>query len=116
MNTNIGWTVQSQHGWSHYEGEPGNTFTEDQLPHPEVQRAGGVDPDLYRRQHGLWVGEAAGPMPSFVGTETGYAPAEGLLKTGNVESYASFLPDAESALTAVSEESVEPVEDVLINE
>lgn len=29
--------------------EPGQTFTEDQLPDPELQRANGIDPDKYRR-------------------------------------------------------------------
>lgn len=29
--------------------EPGQTFTEDQLPDPELQRANGIDPEKYRR-------------------------------------------------------------------
>lgn len=29
--------------------EPGQRFTEDQLPDPELQRANGIDPDKYRR-------------------------------------------------------------------
>lgn len=29
--------------------EPGQTFTEDQLPDPEAQRAIGIDPEKWRR-------------------------------------------------------------------
>lgn len=66
MNGNIGWTAQSQHGWVENVGEPGQTFTEDQLPDPEQQRKGGVDPDLYRKGYGLWVN----PITDFEQPET----------------------------------------------
>jgi len=91
---NTGWTAQSTHGWVHDEGVPGQTFTEDQLPHPEVQRASGINPEQYRNQHGLWVEPAVGVMPQFVGTETGHAPEEVLEKTGHVQSFQSFIPEA----------------------
>ena len=107
MTTNVGWTAQSSHGWVHDEGTPGNTFTEDQLPHPEVQRAAGINPDLYRNAHGLWVEPAEGPLPVFTGTETGLDPVEGVRQTGNVESYMSSIPAPEVEDEAVSEE--EPV-------
>lgn len=58
MNQNIGWTAQSKHGYIESEGIPGQTFTKDQLPDPEQQRKGGVDPDLWRNpSHGLWIDE-----------------------------------------------------------
>lgn len=57
MNQNIGWTAQSQHGFIENPGPPGQTFTKDQLPDPEQQRKGGVDPDLWRNPShgGLWI-------------------------------------------------------------
>jgi hypothetical protein len=97
MNTNIGWTAQSKHGYVHDEGAPGQTFTEDQLPHPELQRASGINPDVYRSQHGLWVGPADGPMPEFYGSETGYTPAEAVAKKGNVESFLSVPRESSEA-------------------
>lgn len=55
MSTNVGWTAQSSHAWVDHEEAPSNTFTEDQLPDPEQQRKGGIDPDLYRKGTGLWI-------------------------------------------------------------
>lgn len=52
---NHGWTAQSPHGWHHEEGIPGNVFTEDQLPDPEVQRKAGIDPNKYRAEQQLWI-------------------------------------------------------------
>jgi hypothetical protein len=97
MNTNIGWTAQSPHGYVHDEGMPGQTFTEDQMPHAELQRVNNINPELYRSAHGLWVEPAAGPMPEFYGTETGYAPADAVKKTGNVESFMSVPRDSSDA-------------------
>jgi hypothetical protein len=93
MTSNIGWTAQSTHGYVHDEGLPGNTFTDDQLPHPEVQRAGGVNPDLWRSMHGLWVEPAVAEHTEFISTETGHAPHEVIRKTGNVESFQSLPAD-----------------------
>lgn len=87
---NIGWTAQSGRGYVHDEGAPGQTFTEDQLPNPEVQRASGIDPDVYRGQHGLWVEPTTGVHPKFVGTETGVAPEDAIDKNGYVESFSEF--------------------------
>jgi hypothetical protein len=56
--SNTGWTAQSPQGFIHSDGEPGQTFTKEQLPDPEQQRKGGVDPDLWRNPaHGLWIDE-----------------------------------------------------------
>jgi hypothetical protein len=57
MDTNHGWTAQSQSAWIEDPGAVGQTFTKDQLPDPEQQRKGGVDPDLYRAGYGLWIEE-----------------------------------------------------------
>lgn len=108
---NVGWTPLSGVPFNHYEGHPGQTFTEDQLPHPEVQRAAGINPDLYRAQHGLYVEPAAGPMPVFIGTENGLEPSETLRKTGNVESFASSIPEPVAPLVEPSEPTAEVVED-----
>lgn len=103
MTSNVGWTAQSSHGWVHDEGMPGQTFTEDQLPHPDVQRASGIDPRQYRRQHGLWVEPAEGPMPEFVGTETGHSPKDSISETGHVQSFQSYFPEVpEEQLTKVT--------------
>jgi hypothetical protein len=87
---NVGWTVQSPNGYIEDFGDLGQTFTEDELPHPDVQRASGIDPDLYRKGHGLVVDPAVAPRAQFVSTETGYAPHQVIEKTGNVESFRSF--------------------------
>lgn len=55
MDISHGWTAQSKGAWVEDPGEVGQTFTEDQLPDPEQQRKGGVDPDLYRKGYGLWI-------------------------------------------------------------
>lgn len=52
---NTGWTAQASHGWVHDEGIPGQAFTEDQLPDPEQQRKGGIDPDKYRKEPSLLI-------------------------------------------------------------
>lgn len=112
---NIGWTPLSGVPFNHYEGEPGQTFTEDQLPHPEVQRAAGINPDLYRMQHGLYVEPAAGPMPVFTGTENGLEPSETLRKTGNVESFASSIPEPVAPPVELSVDLTDvPAEDIII--
>lgn len=95
LSTNIGWTAQSGVGFIHEVADPGQTFKEHELPHPEVQRASGINPDLYRQAHGLYVEESDVERLPFVGTETGLEPAEGLLKTGNVESYVTSPPEPE---------------------
>jgi hypothetical protein len=86
---NIGWTAQSSYAFIHDEGTPGQTFSEDQLPHVEVQRASGINPELYRAAHGLTVTPAEAPIPTFVGTETGVAPQDAIKLNGNVESFVS---------------------------
>jgi len=91
MNSNIGWTVQSKQGWIEDHGAPGNTFTEDQLPHPELQRSAGINPEKYRAQHGLWVdGPGENRRPEFLGTETGQTPDQILAAAGDMESFASY--------------------------
>lgn len=92
-NENYGWTAQSQQGWVEDHGVPGNVFTEDQLPHPELQRLAGINPEQYRQAYGLWVDEAAGPRPEFKGTETGHAPHEILKDAGVVQSFHSYVPE-----------------------
>lgn len=101
---NVGWTAQSKHGWVHDEGQPGNTFTEDQLPHEELQRASGIDPHTYKRMHGLTVEPATGPKPEFRGTETGVAPHEAFAQNGSVESFQSFFPEPENPTQVVPAE------------
>lgn len=103
LSGNVGWTPLSKVPFNHYEGEPGQTFSEDQLPHPEVQRAAGINPDLYRAQHGLYVTPAAGPTAQPVGTETGLSPAEALRKTGNVESFVFVVAEPVEALAEPSD-------------
>jgi len=93
MNSNIGWTAQSTHGYVHDEGMPGQTFTEDQLPHPEVQRTSGINPEQYRNQHGLWVEFSDAERPEFLGTETGRTPEEVYNNTGTMESFQSSPGD-----------------------
>lgn len=44
-----GWTPLSGELFPDYGTELGQTFTEDQFPDPEVQRANGIDPERYRR-------------------------------------------------------------------
>lgn len=93
MNQNIGWTAQSKHGWIHDEGMPGNTFTEDQLPHPDLQRLAGINPEQYRKQHGLFVEEGGGTRPEFVGTESGHSPAHVHESRSGHESFFSYTPE-----------------------
>ena len=88
MNSNVGWTAQSKHAFISHEGPPGQTFTENQLPNPDVQRASGINPDQYRRQHGLYYTPAA-DTHTFVGTETGKAPTDLHQSVGNLESFMS---------------------------
>ncbi|WP_188187639.1 hypothetical protein [Nonomuraea sp. SYSU D8015] len=46
----IGWTVQSPFPKpDDVDHRVGNTFTADQLPDPEAQRAAGIDPDQWKR-------------------------------------------------------------------
>ncbi|MFI6512849.1 hypothetical protein ACIBCT_35055 [Streptosporangium sp. NPDC050855] len=46
----IGWTAQSDHPKPRdVDDTVGNTFTPDQLPDPEVQRAAGINPDQWAR-------------------------------------------------------------------
>jgi hypothetical protein len=114
LSTNIGWTAQHPTLFVHDEGEPGQTFTEDQLPHPDVQRASGIDPVLYRSAHGLIVTPAEGPMPTFVGTETGVAPHEAIRVNGNVESFISVPAESVAASVEPSVDLTEvPVEEVV---
>lgn len=109
LSTNVGWTAQSSVAFIHDEGAPGQTFTEDQMPHPEVQRASGINPELYRSAHGLVVTAAEGPMPTFVGTETGVAPHEAIAVNGNVESFASVVEEPVEAVVAPVEPTPETV-------
>lgn len=109
-NNNVGWTAQSSHGWVHTEGEPGQTFTEDQLPHPDVQRASGLDPDKYRAAHGLWVDEAVGERAPVVGSETGKHPRDIAGNIGDLESFRSYpdgVPDYAKEDKIAEEEKAE---------
>lgn len=54
---NNSWTAQSAHSFVHSDGVPGQTFKRSELPDPEQQRAGGVDPELWRKGYGLWIEE-----------------------------------------------------------
>lgn len=47
--SNSGWTAQSGQFFHTEQADLGQTFTEDQLPDPEAQRANGIDPEQYRR-------------------------------------------------------------------
>jgi hypothetical protein len=112
LSTNVGWTAQHPFAFIHDEGAPGQTFSEDQLPHPEVQRASGINPELYRSAHGLTVTPAETSVPAFVGTETGVAPEAALLLNGNVESFASRPVEPLAPPVALSTTITErPVED-----
>jgi hypothetical protein len=93
---NHGWTAQSQHGWTESEGVPGNTFTEDQLPDPNIQRLAGIDPEQYRSQHGLWVEESDNEPPQFRGTRSGLTPAQVLASNMTHESFRSYYADPDS--------------------
>jgi hypothetical protein len=104
LSTNIGWTPQSGVGFIHEVADPGQTFTEDQLPDPEVQRASGINPDLYRAAHGLYVSPAVAPKPYFVGTETGLDAKSAVAATGNVESFMSVPSPATQVADAEQEE------------
>lgn len=86
------WTVQSARPYIPREEEPGQTFTEAQLPHPDVQRASGIDPELYRKLYGIHLVDAEEGMerPEFRGTETGVHPND--VTPGNLESFRSY-PD-----------------------
>jgi hypothetical protein len=47
----IGWTVQSGVPKpKDVDDRVANVFTPEQLPDPEVQRAAGIDPDLWKRR------------------------------------------------------------------
>lgn len=92
-NSNIGWTAQSKDHYIEDAGEPGNVVPEHLLPHPEVQRAAGINPDQYRRQHGLWIEESDQERPAFVGTETGRTPEEVFQENGTMESFQSQPED-----------------------
>lgn len=107
LSGNVGWTAQSRVGFIHDEGMPGQTFTEDQLPHPEVQRASGINPELYRQQHGLTVLPSDNNRPEFVGTETGVAPHEAIRVNGNVESFASVPATVTTPVEPLEEAPVE---------
>jgi hypothetical protein len=106
-STNIGWTPQSNVGFIHEVAQPGQTFTEDQMPDPEVQRAAGINPELYRSAHGLYVDPAAAPKPYFVGTETGLDAKSALAVTGNVESFMSVASPATQVAESEQEEQAE---------
>lgn len=87
------WTVQSGRAYIPREEEPGQVFTEDQLPHPDVQSASGINPDVYRKLHGLHVEpavEGSAKRPEFRGSETGVHPTK--MTPGNLESFRSY-PD-----------------------
>lgn len=89
MNSNIGWTAQSKDGYVHDDGMPGNVIQEHELPDPEVQRAAGINPDLYRGMHGLVVEPSDKEAAPFTSTETGSKAHEVIRKTGNIESFQS---------------------------
>lgn len=106
IDGNHNWTAQSSHGWVHDEGAPGNVFDEHELPHPELQKAAGINPDVYRSQHGLHVRPSDVKRPEFKGTETGAHPSATSTHLGTSESFQSYLEELEEELAV--EETEKP--------
>ena len=102
-----GWTAQAARAeggkpYHVHEGEPGQVFTEGQLPHPDVQRASGIDPDIYRAHHGLHVEDGGDERPEVRGTESGAHPSA--VAQGHMESFRSYPEGLPKHLQPVVEE------------
>lgn len=63
--SNDGWTPLTGRFFNNEQEDLGQTFTEDQLPDPEAQRAIGIDPEKYRRD----MAHLIEPQVSLVGFE-----------------------------------------------